>query len=108
MLTSELEQVRAFGVDYLRERLHAKDKHDHRLETALAMMDRHNVIENVRDLTQVRILSKLPDALQDQDKLSQKLRAGQEKLMALVEYVRDEGDRMAHLHQYFGLPYSPK
>ena len=91
MLTSELEQVRAFGIDYLRERLHAKDKHDHRLETALAMMDRYNVVENIRDLTQVRIVSKLPDALQDQDTLSHKLRAGQEKLLALVEYVRDEG-----------------
>lgn len=108
MLTSELEQVHAFGMDYLRERLHAKDKHDHRLETALAMMDRHGVLENVRDLTGVRIVSKLPDTLQDQEKLSQKLRAGQEKLLALVEYVRDEGDRMAHLHDYFGLPYGPK
>ena len=106
MLTSELEQIQAFGIDYLRERLHAKDKHDHRLETALAMLDRHNVVENVQDLTRVRILSSLPDALQDHDKLSQKLRAGQEKLLALVEYVREEGDRMAHLHRYFGLPYA--
>jgi len=106
MLTSELEQVRAFGIDYLRERLHAKDKHDHRLETALAMMDRHNVLENVRDLSQVNVLSALPDALQDQDRLTRKLRAGQEKLLALVEYVRDEGDRIAYLHRYFGLPYS--
>lgn len=108
MLTSELEQVRAFGIDYLRERLHAKDKHDHRLETALAMMDRHNVLDNVRDLSQVNVLSKLPDALQDQENLSRKLRAGQEKLLALVEYVRDDGDRIAYLHQYFGLPYSSK
>ncbi len=106
MLTSEIEQVRAFGIDYLRERLHAKDKHDHRLETALSMMDRHNVLENVRDLSQVNVLSALPDALQDQDRLTRKLRAGQEKLLALVEYVRDEGDRVAYLHQYFGLPYS--
>ena len=105
LLTCELEQIHAFGFDYLRERLHAKDKHDHRLETALAMMDRHNVLENVQDLTQVRVLTKLPAALRDQEKLSQKLRAGQEKLLALVEYVRNDGDRMAYLHRYFGLPY---
>lgn len=106
MLTSEIEQVRAFGLDYLRERLHAKDRHDHRLETALAMMDRHNVLENVQDLAKVNVLSKLPDALQDQERLTQKLRSGQEKLLALVEYVRDAEDRFAFLHQYFGLPYS--
>lgn len=106
MLTSELEQVRAFGLEYLRERLHAKDKHDHRLETALSMLDRHNVVENVRDLSQVNVVSALPDALQDQDRLTRKLVAGQKKLLALVEYVRDEGDRIAYLHQYFGLPYS--
>ena len=108
MLTSEIEQVRAFGIDYLRERLHAKDKHDHRLETALAMLDRHNVVANVLDLSRVEVLRDLPPELQDQDGLSEKLRAGQEKLLALVEYVRHEGDRKAFLHEYFGLPWPPK
>lgn len=107
MLTSELEQVRAYGMDYLRERLHAKDKHDHRLETALSMLDRHNVVANVADLSQIEILSDLPQELQDQDVLGEKLRAGQEKLLALVEYVRHEGDRKDFLNQYFGVPSLP-
>ena len=107
MISSETEQVQAFGLDYLRERLHAKDKHDHRLETALAMLDRHNVLENVQDLAQVKVLTELPAVLQDQDSLGRKLRAGQEKLLALVEYVREEGDRIGFLHRYFGLAYSP-
>ena len=107
MLTSEIEQVRAFGFDHLRERLHAKDKHDHRLETALAMLDRHNVVANVLDLSRVEVLRDLPAELQDQESLSEKLRAGQEKLLALVEYVRHEGDRKAFLHEYFGLPWPP-
>ena len=106
MLTAELEQVRAFGVDYLRERLHARDKHDHRLETALAMLDRHGVLKNVKDLSQVEVLGGLPPALTDQERLSVKLRGGQEKLMSLVQYVRHEGDRKAFLHEYFGLPYA--
>jgi ATP-dependent DNA helicase RecQ len=105
MLTSEMEQIRAFGLDFLRERLHARDKHDHRLETALAMLDRHNVIRNVNDLSQVEVIADLPPALQDQETLGQKLRSGQEKLLALVEYVRHEGDRKAFLHDYFGIPY---
>ena len=106
MLTSELEQIHAFGVDYLRERLHAKDKHDHRLETALAMLDRHNVISDGKDLSRVTVLSPLPEALQDQEELGKKLRNGQQKLLSLVEFVRHEGDRKAFLHDYFGLPYT--
>jgi hypothetical protein len=34
-LTHELDAINAFGLDWLRERLHAKQKHDRRLETAL-------------------------------------------------------------------------
>jgi ATP-dependent DNA helicase RecQ len=105
MLTAEGEQIRAFGLDYLRERLHARDKHDHRLETTLAMLDRHNVISEAGDLTKLEVLSDLPAQLTDADVLAAKLRAGQEKLLALVEYVRHEGDRKAFLHAYFGLPY---
>lgn len=107
MLTAELEQIRAFGWDYLRERLHAKDKHDHRLETALAMMDRHHVLAHVDDPARVEVLTELPPLLRDQEKLSLKLRAGQEKLLSIVQYVRHEGDRKAFLHEYFGLPYQP-
>jgi ATP-dependent DNA helicase RecQ len=106
MLTSELEQIRAFGLDYLRERLHARDKHDHRLETALSMLERHNIVTNAMDLSHLEVLDELPLALRDQETLSQKLRAGQEKLLALVEYVRHDGDRKAYLHEYFGLPHS--
>ena len=106
MLTSELEQIRAFGLDYLRERLHARDKHDHRLETALSMLERHNIVTNAMDLSHLEVLDELPLVLQDQEALSQKLRAGQEKLLALVEYVRHDGDRKAYLHEYFGLPHS--
>ncbi len=105
LLTGELEQIQAFGIDWLRERLHARDKHDHRLDTALAMLDRHDVIEEGRDASQIRVLRDLPPELTDQDRLAQKLRRGQEKLLALVEFVRHEGDRMAFLHEYFGLPY---
>lgn len=105
MLTAEGEQIRAFGLDYLRERLHARDKHDHRLETALAMLDRHNVIRDAGDLTKLEVLTDLPSQLTDASVLAAKLRAGQEKLLALVEYVRHEGDRQEFLHAYFGLPY---
>ena len=106
-LLHDSEQVQAFGMDWLRERLHHREKHDHRLETALAMLDRHGVIEGTLATLDVRVVSSLPDALCDQTRLDEKLRRDQQKLYGLVEYAKCEGDRKAFIHDYFGLPYRP-
>lgn len=99
------EQVRAFGIDWLRERLHAKNKHDRRLETALSMLDRYGTIEGSISPLDVEILTDLPEALADQDRLDDKLLRDQKKLYALVQYVKQSGDRKEFIHDYFGLPY---
>ena len=52
-LKNEIEQVNAFGLEWLRERLHFKQKHDRRLETALSMMDRWGVIEGTTEPMQL-------------------------------------------------------
>ena len=62
----------------------------------------------LRDLEvdrQLRVLGELPEALTDEERLAEKLRRDQHRLLALVNYVRHEGDRKAFLHEYFGLPY---
>jgi len=38
--------------------------------------------------------------------LDAKLLRDQKKLYALVQYVKQEGDRKAFIHEYFGLPYN--
>ena len=53
----------------------------------------------------LRVLDDLPDVLTDQEQLDEKLRRDQQKLLALVQYVKCEGDRKAYIHEYFGLPY---
>ena len=106
-LRHDLEQVRAFGMDWLKERLHHKNTHDHRLETALAMLDRYGVIEFPFDPAEIRVVDALPDPLSDATRLEAKLRRDQEKLYTLVQYVRHDEDRKAFIHEYFGLPYSP-
>ncbi|MBM84115.1 MAG: ATP-dependent DNA helicase [Planctomycetaceae bacterium] len=103
-LAHDLEQVNAFGLEWLREKLHHKDKFDHRLETSLSMMDRYGVIEgslSPLDLTEVHAL---PEPLRDQERLDAKLQRDQHKLYALVQYVNHEGNRKAFIHDYFGLP----
>ncbi len=104
-LQHELEQVTAFGLDWLRERLHHRDKHDHRLETALAMLDRYGVIEGSLSPLEIQVVDDLPKPLCDQSRLDEKLRRDQQKLYTLVQYVKCEADRKAFIHEYFGLPY---
>ncbi len=106
-LRHDLEQVNAFGLDWLRERLHHKDRFDHRLETALAMLERYGVIEGSLSPLDVEVVGELPIALRDQNRLNEKLKRDQTKLYTLVQYVQCQGDRKAFIHEYFGLPYQP-
>jgi len=104
-LTSEIEQIHAFGIDWLRERLHFKDRHDHRLETVLAMLDRWGVVEGEVHPFSLQVIAPLPPQLSDDERLENKLKRDQQKLYALVQYVKHEGNRKGFIHEYFGLPY---
>ena len=111
------EQVHAFGIDWLREQLHGKQRGDFRLETALNLLYRHGVIkprtsnEGAKPMTieeamqqgLIEVVADLPDALLDEAALADKLRADQQRLYAMVEYVRSEEDRSAFLNRYFGV-----
>lgn len=103
-LSNETEQINAFGIEWLRERLHFKQRHDRRLESVLAMFDRYGVIEGTLSPLEVEVTGPLPEALSDQERLDAKLRRDQQKLYALVQYVKCEGSRKAFIHEYFGLP----
>jgi len=105
LLEAEGEKIAAFGIEWLRERLHARNRSDHRLDTALAMLDRYGAIKLDPSKDQVSLLSELPPPLVDSQRLQQKLQRDQTKLLALVQFVRHDGDRKAFLHEYFGLPY---
>ncbi|MCA9191937.1 MAG: ATP-dependent DNA helicase RecQ [Planctomycetales bacterium] len=100
-LLHDAEQVQAWGLEWLRERLHAKHKHDFRLETALGMLDRYDVIDgSVNPLVYARI-NPLPSALQDEQALQEKLRRDQQRLLSLVQYVRTDENRHDFLRSYF-------
>lgn len=105
-LKEDSEQITAFGMEWLAERLMAKKgKHDHRLETALAMLERWNVIELNWHPFQAKVVSELPLQFNDQSHFDEKLKRDQQKLLALVQYSNFDGDRKAFIHEYFGLPY---
>ncbi len=102
-LKHDSEQVNAFGIDWLRERLHHKQKHDRRLETALAMLDRWGVISGSLDPLRVMVESDLPPLLTDDKHREDKLKRDQQKLFAMMRYAKHDGDRKQFLHEYFGL-----
>lgn len=116
-LEHDAEQVHAYGLDWLREKLHGKQRGDYRLETALNLLYRHGVvdarepnegarplaIEEAIALGLLDVVAELPDALRDEDALAEKLRGDQRRLYSMVEYARCGGDRRAFLNDYFGV-----
>ena len=102
-LENDLEKVNAFGLEWLREKLHHKQKHDRRLESALAMMDRWGAIEGHLHPLNIRQVHSLPERLSDSSRSTAKLQRDQQKLLAMLQYAKHEGDRKAFIHQYFGI-----
>jgi ATP-dependent DNA helicase RecQ len=99
-LKHDTDQIKAFGLEWLRERLTAKHKYDRRLETTLSMLYRYGVIPDEYDLSNIVVTGELPDTLADEESRSQKKMRDQKKLFALVEYVKSE-DRRGTLNRYF-------
>jgi len=102
-LWNDQEQIRVFGIEWLRERLCDRQRHDRRVETALAMLQRYAIIEDEIDLSEVSVSGPLPKPLRDEGRIAAKLLRDQKKLYALVEYVQAEGDRIGFIHRYFGV-----
>ncbi|MCA9266455.1 MAG: ATP-dependent DNA helicase RecQ [Planctomycetales bacterium] len=103
-LRNRTEEVRAYGLEWLSEQVQRDGRHDHRLETALAMLDRYGVIAGEHPPACYEVLGPLPAGLSDDDRLEQKRIRDQKKLYALVQYANHEGDRKQFIHEYFGIP----
>lgn len=106
-LEENMEKISAYGLDWLKENIYFRNRHDFRLETALNMFDRFGVIEYGSDPSGIRIISSIPPQLLDQSYLDSKLKRDLQKLHTLVQYTKHETDRKAFIHEYFGLPYTP-
>ena len=96
-------KVNAFGLDRLRDQLDTRGNRGGRLETALAILDRWGVIEGSLDPLQIELTGTLPESLASQDHLDVKLKRDQQKLYALLQYVKTKEDRKGFIHHYFGL-----
>ncbi|MFC1652262.1 ATP-dependent DNA helicase RecQ [Planctomycetota bacterium] len=102
-IEQHLEKVNAFGLEWLREQLHAKGDQSRQLETALAILDRWGVIIGSLDPLQIEWTGPLPESLTRQEHLDIKHQRDLQKLHALVQYVKTKEDRKVFIHHYFGL-----
>ena len=104
LLVNRHEEVEAFGLPWIRDRLHAGAKHDRRLETALAMLERYGVIEGDwrnEERVRVEVVDDLPLRLREAGSLAEKHRRDRQKLLTLVQFARHEGDPRVFLRRYF-------
>jgi ATP-dependent DNA helicase RecQ len=100
-LTEHHEKCRAFGLDWLNERLQRISRHDHRLATAIAMLDRYGVIAGPRPPECFDVIAPLDSQFQDDEHLSEKKRRDQQRLYAMVQFAAETGDRKKFLNRYF-------
>lgn len=97
-------EINSLGHDYLREQLNFKHRRDFRLETALGMLDRYGVTEGSLDERNLEVLGALPDELQDEAYLNDKLMRDNRKLLSMVQYFRTDDCRRRFVSDYFGFP----
>lgn len=102
LLTHSTEQVRAFGIDWLRERLCDRNRHDRRIETVLSLLQRYGTIDDEHCLDALELNGPLPEPLADQEVRSSRLLNDQKRLYALVQYIHSD-NRREFLRNYFGV-----
>lgn len=101
LLLEHPEECRGFGLDWMNDRLQRVSRHDHRLATAIAMLDRQGVIAGSRPPECFQIISQIPDMFRDDELLANKKRRDQERLYGMVKLASEQDDRKAFLNRYF-------
>jgi ATP-dependent DNA helicase RecQ len=101
LMSAHPEECRGFGLDWMNERLQRVSRHDHRLATAISMLDRQGVIAGSRPPECFEIISAPPQMFQDDEFLTEKKRRDQERLYGMVEFASEHEDRKAFLNRYF-------
>jgi ATP-dependent DNA helicase RecQ len=104
LLVEHSEQCRAYGLEWMNGQLQRRSKHDHRIATAISILDRHGVLAGPRPPECFDVKAALPARLQDDDQLAEKKRRDQQRLYAMVQLAAEEGDRKEFLNRYFADP----
>lgn len=101
LLAEHPEPCRAFGLEWMNDRLQKVSRHDHRLQTGIAMLARYGVLAGELPPECFEITNPLLPRFTDNDELGAKKLRDQQRLYAMVQYAAEQGDRQAFLNRYF-------
>ena len=107
ILKTNLDSANSMGISYIREQISFKDKNDFRVETVLAMLDRYGVTEGNVENGDLKLIDNLPEELEDDDRLKEKLLNDNKKLLSVVNYFNSTSCRRIFISDYFGFPGEP-
>jgi ATP-dependent DNA helicase RecQ len=101
-LENHADRCIAYGLDWLRSELQRVSPHDHRVDTALAMLDRHGVVAGPREPDCFQLMGSLPEQFRDNQWLSEKRQRDQKRLYAMVQFAATAPEeRQTFLNRYF-------
>lgn len=104
LIAEHTDQCDAFGLEWVSSQLQRRSRHDHRIQTAISILDRYGVIAGPRPPECFQILAALPAELQNDELLNQKKLRAQQRLYAMVQLAAETEDRKAFLNRYFAEP----
>ena len=102
ILRRDLEKANSMGVEFLREEMSFRDRNDFRVETVLSMLDRYGVTEGKLEHSNLKLLTELHPNLEDEKRAEDKLMSNNKKLLAMVNYFKEENCRRVFISNYFG------
>lgn len=105
ILHDHLEEVNAMGLEYFKEQLTYKNRHDFRAETVLALFDRWGVTAGSIEDKNLQLIGDLPEQWLDEEHLERKLKNEQQQLYQMMQYAKLKTCRKAFIHEYFGLKH---
>jgi ATP-dependent DNA helicase RecQ len=104
ILSENSDRVNSLDADFFREQMSFKDRNDFRVETVFSMFDRYGVTEGSIENKNLQLTGTLPDELEDEEYLKEKLKQDNKKLLSVVNYFRSKACRRTFISDYFGFP----
>ncbi len=102
ILRKDADKINSMGIDFIREEMSFKDRSDFRVETVLSMLDRYGVTEGSVENSNIKLISELHPNLENEKRLENKLINDNKKLLAMVNYFKEEKCRRVFISDYFG------
>jgi ATP-dependent DNA helicase RecQ len=103
LIETNWSRFQAEGVDFLREQMNFKNRHDYRVETAMNWLERRGCVEGRWDKPHELQLITEPIWSDDDHALyAERMRSQQKKLLAITQFVGNEQCRMQQVRAYFG------